>query len=198
MYTKWGANNTIDYDWLGVQSEQHLTTVLIESGLTKDILLDEIGEMEKEKRWEHAYPTTQKMIFHNAGMKSLDIYNLDCFFHNQLFNLSLHTCISKCIHHRNRSQSRAYKTVVLYYNAQTFSFIRSGSSNCLALSINKMCQRRNNRLNKHNPHTASLRIACHSLSCPIIMRLTNSSLSIFLKDVLAMKQFEAQGPPINV
>lgn len=42
MYTKRGANNTIDYDWLGVQSEQHSTMVLIETGLTKDILLDGI------------------------------------------------------------------------------------------------------------------------------------------------------------
>lgn len=39
----------MDYDWLGVQSEQHLTTVLIETRLTKDILLDEIGEMGKKK-----------------------------------------------------------------------------------------------------------------------------------------------------
>lgn len=49
MYTKYEANNTMDYDWLGVQSEQHLTTVLIEARLTKDILLDEIGEMVKER-----------------------------------------------------------------------------------------------------------------------------------------------------
>ncbi len=49
MYTKYGANNTMDYDWLGVQSEQHLTTVLIETRLTKDILLDEIGEMGKRR-----------------------------------------------------------------------------------------------------------------------------------------------------
>lgn len=50
MYTKRGANNTMDYDWLGVQSEQHLTTVLIETRLTKDILLDEIGETGKTRR----------------------------------------------------------------------------------------------------------------------------------------------------
>ena len=43
------GNNTMDYDWLGVQSEQHLTTLLIETRLTKDILLDEIGETEKER-----------------------------------------------------------------------------------------------------------------------------------------------------
>lgn len=30
-----GANNTMDYDWLGEQSEQHLTTVLIETRFTK-------------------------------------------------------------------------------------------------------------------------------------------------------------------
>lgn len=42
MYTKAGANNTMDYERLGVQREQYLTTVLIESRLTKDILLDEI------------------------------------------------------------------------------------------------------------------------------------------------------------
>lgn len=50
MYTKRGANNTMDYDRLGVQREQHLTTVLIESRLTKDILLDEIGEMGNKER----------------------------------------------------------------------------------------------------------------------------------------------------
>lgn len=49
-------------------------------------------------------------------------------------------------------------------------------------------------LNKHNLDTALL----HVLSRLIIMRLTNGSLSIFLKDVLAMKLFEAQGPHINV
>ena len=38
----------------------------------------------------------------------------------------------------------------------------------------------------------------HALSCPIIMHLTNGSLSTFLKDVLAMKLFEPQGPLINV
>lgn len=52
MYTERGANNTMDYDWLGVRSEQHLTTALIESRLTKDILLDEIGEMRKKERAE--------------------------------------------------------------------------------------------------------------------------------------------------
>lgn len=46
MYTELGANNTMDYDCLGMQSEQqHLTTVLIETRLTKDLLLDEIGEI---------------------------------------------------------------------------------------------------------------------------------------------------------
>lgn len=49
MYTKRGANNTIDYGCLGVQHEQHLTTALTETRLTKDILLDEIGEMEKKR-----------------------------------------------------------------------------------------------------------------------------------------------------
>lgn len=65
MYTKWGANSTMDYDWLGMKSKQHLTTELIETRLTKDILLDGIGEMGK-KRWELTYPKTLKMIFHNA------------------------------------------------------------------------------------------------------------------------------------
>lgn len=50
----------MDYDWLGVQSEQHLTTVLIETRLTRDILLDEI--VETAKRGGLTYPTTQKMI----------------------------------------------------------------------------------------------------------------------------------------
>lgn len=49
MYTERGPNNTMDHACLGVQSEQHLTTVLIETRLTKDILLDEIGEMETKK-----------------------------------------------------------------------------------------------------------------------------------------------------
>lgn len=49
MYTKWGTNNTMDYDWLGVQSEQHLTMVLIETRLTRDILLDEIVETGKRR-----------------------------------------------------------------------------------------------------------------------------------------------------
>lgn len=67
MYTQWGANNTMDYDWLGMKSEQHLTTELIETRLTKDILLDGIGETGK-KRWELTYPKTLKIIFHNAYM----------------------------------------------------------------------------------------------------------------------------------
>lgn len=49
----------MDYDWLGVQSEQHLTTVLIESRLTKDILLDEIGETGKTRR-ELTYPNVSE------------------------------------------------------------------------------------------------------------------------------------------
>lgn len=44
-----GQRNTMDYDWLRVQSEQHLTTLLIETRLTKDILLDEIGETGEEE-----------------------------------------------------------------------------------------------------------------------------------------------------
>lgn len=35
----------MDYDWLGMKSEQHLTTGLIQARLTKDILLDGIGEI---------------------------------------------------------------------------------------------------------------------------------------------------------
>lgn len=49
-----------------------------------------------------------------------------------------------------------------------------------------------------NRDTAPLHRACHALSCSIIMRLTNGPLSTFLKDVLAMKLFEAQAPRINV
>lgn len=49
MYTKRGANSTMDYDWLGMKSKQHLTTELIETRLTKDILLDGIGEMGKKR-----------------------------------------------------------------------------------------------------------------------------------------------------
>lgn len=45
-----------------------------------------------------------------------------------------------------------------------------------------------------NTDSASRHIACHALSCPIIMHLTNGSLSIFLKDVLAMKQFSTRPP----
>lgn len=44
-----GASNTMDYDWLGMKSEQHLTTELIETRLTKDILLDGIGETGKKR-----------------------------------------------------------------------------------------------------------------------------------------------------
>lgn len=46
-------------------------------------------------------------------------------------------------------QSRAYKTLSLYYNVQTFSFIRSGSSSHLTLSISDTDSEYTNwRLNK--------------------------------------------------
>lgn len=47
-------------------------------------------------------------------------------------------------------------------------------------------------------NTASLHIACHVLSSPIIICSINGSLSTFLEDVLAMKLFEAQDLHINV
>lgn len=140
MYTKWGANNTMDYDRLGARSEQHLTTVLIETRLTKDILLDEIGEMGKKKRWELTYPTTQEVIFLNACMNAPKAFGYSysrlCLFASSFSIFPFHTCIGKCIHHRNRSQRRAYKTSALYYNLQTFSFIRSGANNHITVSIN--------------------------------------------------------------
>lgn len=37
-------NRTMDYAWLGMGSERHLTTELIETRLTEDILLDGTGE----------------------------------------------------------------------------------------------------------------------------------------------------------
>lgn len=49
-----------------------------------------------------------------------------------------------------------------------------------------------------NSNTAPLHIACHVLPCPIIICSINGSLSTFLKDVLAMKLFEAQDLHINV
>lgn len=128
-------------------------------------------EKRKRRRDESLLTTTQKMIFHNACVKSLDIHIVDCFgfFYNQFFNLSLHTCISKRIHHRNRSQSRAYKAVALYYNVQTFSFIRSGSSNHPALSINKCVSIETKGLTNITliqPHCAKHVMCCHALlSC---------------------------------
>lgn len=138
MYTKWGANNTMDYDWLGVQSEQHLTTVLIETRLTKDILLDEIGGIGK-KGWELTYPTTQKMIFHNACINSWKAFGYSpfrwCFFTTS-FLIFPFIPVSVSAFSTEIGQTGAYKTLALYYNVQTFSFIRSGSSNHLTLSIN--------------------------------------------------------------
>lgn len=58
-------NRTMDYDWLGMGSERHLTTELIETRLTEDILLDGTGEAGK-KRWERTYPKTVEKISHNT------------------------------------------------------------------------------------------------------------------------------------
>lgn len=157
MYTKWGANNTMDYDWLGVQSEQHLTTVLIETRLTKDILLDEIGEMGK-KRWELAYPTTQKMIFYNGCMNSSKAFGYS-YFRCFLFSVFPFIPVSVNAFSAEIGQRRAYKTLSLYYNVQTFSFIRSGSSNHLTLSINDTDSEYTNwRLNKllYSPAACSM------------------------------------------
>lgn len=55
----------MDYDWLGMGSERHLTTELIETRLTEDILLDGTGGAGK-KSWERTYPKTLEKISHNA------------------------------------------------------------------------------------------------------------------------------------
>lgn len=92
-------------------------------------------------------------------------------------------------------QSRVYTTPAPYYNVHIFSFIRSGSSNHLTSTM-QIVSTQTKCLT--NGDTASLHTACYALSCPIIIRLINGSLSTFLKDVLAMKLFEAQGLHINV
>lgn len=126
--------------------------------------------------------------------KLLDIHILDYFFHNQFFSLSLHTCIGKCVQHRNRSEqiSQNISSVLQC----TVSSDQDPATILHCLSSIRIVSTQTKGLT--NSDTGSLHVACHALSCPIIIRLTNGSLSTFLKDVLAMKLFEAQGPHINV
>lgn len=152
----------------------------------------------------------REMIFRNARMCSskafwnthiLDV-SQPCFFFFFFFLFAVFpfcTCISEFIQQRNRSELeelKKHERCVTMYRRSVF--IRSGSSSHRTLSINKTDSEYTQTKGLTNSDTASLLIACHTLSCPIIMRVTNGSLSTFLKDVLAMKLFEAQGPHINV
>lgn len=95
MYTKWGENNTMDFDGLGMKSEQQVRTELIETALTKDILSDGIWEIGKRR--DGSLRLKKDFFLSNSV---LDNDHND--YHNQFL---LCTCINKCIQHRNRSVS---------------------------------------------------------------------------------------------
>lgn len=91
------------------------------------------GEEEESR----AYHRLRKMIFHNACVNSSKAFRifLDSFnYVNQFFSLFIPASVN--IFSMEMGQGRAYTTLlVLYYNVQTLSFIRSVFSHHLT-SVN--------------------------------------------------------------
>lgn len=117
--------------------------------------------------------------------KLLDNHVLDDVkYHNQFFSLLLHTFVSKYIRLQNSP------CITMHEHSTTW-----GSSNHHTSYINYTARKHtHDKLNKCWYSPAVYTVACQAMSSPIIVHLINGSLSTFLKDVLAMKQFEAQGP----
>lgn len=146
--------------------ERHSTTTLIETGLTKDKWNLRNG---KEEMRVYSSPTRRDVIFFfmTLSWANWTIFPFLSLSHSQpVSHLLPHAAgrISRGSQHGNRSQSRAYKTLLRRTDVH-FPQICIQQPSDMYLSKIEKCESRNRRLNKqrHWPGCVQPTSHCHAL-----------------------------------